>query len=83
MEIREGFRRVPSRPIALAMAVLAVVALALTVWFVLGSNSQVRSTGNDRTLLTNTVQQRCGDAFSPHDPVCRPAADPYSPHDAL
>src|SRR6184192_73418 len=35
MEIRENFRTVPSRPIAVALALLAVLALALTTWYVL------------------------------------------------
>jgi len=81
VEIREGFRTVPSRPIALVLAALAVVALALTVWFVLGTG--VRSTVNDRTFTPTVQSQACGDPYSPHDSVCKPASDPYSPHDKL
>ena len=81
MEIRENFRTVPTRPIALVLAALAVVALALTVWFVLGTG--VRSTVNDRTFTPTVQPQACGDAYSPHDSVCKPASDPYSPHDKL
>ena len=81
MEIREGFRTVPSRPIALVLAALAVVALALTVWFVLGTSA--RSTVNDRTFAPTVHPQACGDPYSPHDSVCNPTGDPYSPHDKL
>jgi len=83
MEIRRGFRTVPSRPIALALAVLAVLALALTTWYVFGVSVQTRGIANDRTLVTNVQPQVCGDAYSPHDPVCGPKTDPYSPHDKL
>ena len=81
MEIRESFCTVPSRPIALVLAALAVVALALTVWFVLSTG--VRSTVNDRTFTPTAQSQACGDPYSPHDSVCKPASDPYSPHDTL
>ena len=37
MEIRQELRRVPTRPIVLLMAFLAVLALALTGWYTLGS----------------------------------------------
>jgi hypothetical protein len=82
METRESFRTVPSRPIALALAVLAVLALALTSWYVFGV-VQTRGIANDRTLVTNVHPQVCGDAYSPHDPMCGPTTDPYSPHDKL
>jgi len=82
VEIRESFRTVPSRPIALALAVLAVLALALTSWYVFGV-VQTRGIANDRTLVTNVHPQVCGDTYSPHDPVCGPKTDPYSPHDQL
>ena len=81
MEIREGFRTVPSRPIALVLAALAVVALALTVWFVLGTG--VRSTVNDRTF-TPTVHAAPGTVLRQDSPSTgKPASDPYSPHDTL
>ncbi|TMG07793.1 MAG: hypothetical protein E6I06_09235 [Chloroflexi bacterium] len=83
METRESFRTVPSRPIALALALLAVLALALTTWFVFGVSNQTRGIANDRTLVTNVHPQVCGDTYSPHDPVCGPKTDPYSPHDQL
>jgi hypothetical protein len=38
MEIRQSVQRVPTRPIVLVMAFLAVLALALTSWYVLASN---------------------------------------------
>ena len=81
MEIRENFRTVPSRPIAVALALLAVLALALTTWYVLGTG--VRGTANDRTFGPTVHSQACGDPYSPHDSVCKPASDPYSPHDKL
>lgn len=81
MEIRQGFRTVPSRPIALVLAALAVLALALTAWFVLGTGA--RSSVNDRTFVTNVHPQVCGDPYSPNDQVCKPVRDAYSPHDAL
>ncbi len=82
MEIRQGFRSVPSRPIALAMAVLAVVALVLTAWFVLGAGGSAVNAGNDRQLINvQRTTQYCNDPFSPHDAVCPTSGDPYSPHD--
>jgi len=62
--------------------VLAVLALALTSWYVFGV-VQTRGIANDRTLVTNVHPQVCGDTYSPHDPVCGPKTDPYSPHDQL
>ena len=81
MEIRQGFQRVPSRPIALAMAALAVIALALTTWFVF-AGAQARPSGSDRTFVTSVAPERCGDPFSPQDPVCGGTAGAYSPHNS-
>jgi hypothetical protein len=81
LEIRQNVRTVPSGPIAIIIAALAVLALALTAWFVLGTSA--RSTVNDRTFVTNVHPQVCGDTYSPHDPVCKPSRDSYSPHDPL
>lgn len=81
LEIRQSFRTVPSRPIALVMAALAVIALALTAWFVLGANA--RGTVNNRTFVPSVHSQVCGDPYSPNDPVCKSTSDPYSPHDKL
>lgn len=80
MEIRQTVRTIPSRPIALVLAALAVLALALTTWFVLGTGA--RGTVNDRTFVT-VNPQACGDPYSPNDPLCQPVRDPYSPHDKL
>ena len=45
MEIRQGAQSVPTRPIVLLMAVLSVLALALTGWYVLTSGAPHRSVG--------------------------------------
>ena len=39
MEIRQSMLRFPTRPIVLAMVFLAVLALALTTWYVLASSA--------------------------------------------
>jgi len=52
IEIRQGFRTVPSRPIAVVLALLAVLALALTTWYVFSVSVPSRSLGNDRTNIT-------------------------------
>jgi hypothetical protein len=84
LEIRGTVRTVPSRPIALALAALAVLALALTVWYVLGTHVQSSSVGVDRAPLTNQLPLNCSnDPYSPRDPICQPYHDPYSPHDPL
>lgn len=84
MESRATFRSVPSRPIALALAVLAVLALALTTWSVLGAGSHPVSTVNDRPVVKmQRTPGYCGDTYSPHDSICPTTADPYSPRDPL
>jgi hypothetical protein len=40
VEIRQNVASVPSRPIVLVMAFLAVLAMALTAWYVLTSSSR-------------------------------------------
>ena len=80
LEIREGFRTVPSRPIAVVLALLAVLALALTTWFVFSVSGPSRSIGNDRTNNTRVGPQSC-DPYSPRDPVCQVTGDPFSPRD--
>jgi hypothetical protein len=45
VEIRQGAQSVPTRPIVLLMAVLSVLALALTGWYVLTSGAPHRSVG--------------------------------------
>jgi len=82
MEIRRTLRTVPSRPIALALAMLAVLALALTTWYVLGTQAQGGTTQVKQAPLTNHLPLNCSnDPYSPHDPICQPYHDPYSPHD--
>ena len=84
MEIRGTVRTLPSRPIALAMAVLAVLALALTAWYALGSRAQSVSPAVQRAPFTNHLPLDCkNDPYSPHDPICTPYHDPYSPHDPV
>lgn len=83
MEIRGAVRTLPSRPIALAMAVLAVVALALTGWYVLGSRA-LSSPVRERAPQVNQLPLDCkDDPYSPHDPICTPYHDPSSPHDPV
>jgi hypothetical protein len=81
LEIRQGFRNLPSRPIALAMAALAVIALALTTWFVF-AGAQPRPTGSDRTFVNSAAPERCGVPYSPSDPICSGTVGAYSPHGA-
>ena len=45
MEIRQNAQSVPTRPIVLFMAILSVLALALTGWYVLTSSAPHRSGG--------------------------------------
>ncbi|HYS98783.1 MAG TPA: hypothetical protein VEM94_10305 [Candidatus Dormibacteraeota bacterium] len=80
LEIREGFRTVPSRPIAVVLALLAVLALALTSWYVFSVSVPTRSIGNDRPNVTRVSPQSC-DPYSPRDPVCQFSSDPFSPRD--
>ena len=84
MEIRQNFRTVPSRPIALALAVLAVLALALTAWYVFDTRVQKGSPDLVQAPRPNHLPLNCSnDAYSPHDPICTPYHDPYSPHDPI
>jgi hypothetical protein len=83
MEIRGTLRTVPSRPIALVMAVLAALALALTGWYALGPRAQ-SSPAVHIAPTTNQLPLDCkNDPNSPHDPICTPYHDPYSPHDPV
>lgn len=45
MEIRQNVQRVPTRPIVLVIAILSVLAVALTSWYVLTSNPSHYSDG--------------------------------------
>ncbi len=82
MEIRQGFRSVPSRPIAVVLALLAVLALSLTTWFVFSVSGSSSSVNNHSVQDTRVAPQSC-DPNSPRDPICEPAGDSYSPHDPL
>ena len=82
MEIRQSLKTVPSRPIAVLLAVLAVLALALTTWYTLGTRTPSASPAVQQAPRTNQLPLDCkSDPYSPHDPVCVPYHDPYSPHD--
>lgn len=84
MEIRQNFRTVPPRPIALALALLAVLALALTAWYVFGLRTQVGSSELTQAPRVNHLPVSCSnDPYSPHDAICAPYRDPYSPHDPI
>jgi len=84
MEIRGRTRAVPSRPIVLAMAALAVLALALTSWYMLSARVQNSGLGVQQGPLTNQLPLDCrNDPYSPRDPSCQPNHDPYSPHDPV
>jgi hypothetical protein len=52
VEIRQGAQSVPTRPIVLFMAVLSVLALALTGWYVLTSSAPHRSVGGPTISTT-------------------------------
>ena len=43
MEIRQSAQSLPTRPIVLFMAILSVLALALTSWYVMTSSTPHRS----------------------------------------
>lgn len=84
MEIRQNLRTVPSRPIAVVLAALAVLALALTGWYVFATQEHGRSSPLVQAPLPNRLPLNCSnDAYSPHDPICTPYHDPYSPHDPI
>jgi hypothetical protein len=52
VEIRQGAQSVPTRPIVLFMAVLSVLALALTGWYVLTSSAPHRIVGGPTISTT-------------------------------
>ncbi len=84
MEIRQNLRTLPSRPIALGLAVLAVLALVLTAWFALGTRAQSTSSAVPVVHRVNQLPLDCaGDPYSPRDSICKPYDDPYSPHDPV
>jgi hypothetical protein len=92
LDTRQQARILPTRPIVFVMALLAVLALALTAWYSLGSSAnRVQSVAPDRTYANggpydNRVHGT--DPYSPRDPIEQPQAtpgntDPYSPHDPM
>ena len=84
METRQNLRTIPSRPIALAIAVLAALALALTAWYTFGLRTPTNAAPFQRAPMPNQLPLNCkDDPYSPHDPICTPYHDPYSPHDPL
>jgi hypothetical protein len=84
VETRQSIRTAPTRPIALAIAALSVLALALTSWYVFGSRAQSGSPGFVQVPRSNHLPLNCSnDPYSPQDPICTPYHDPYSPHDPV
>ena len=51
MEIRQNLRTVPSRPVVFVIAILAVLALAVTAWSVLASGSRTPA-GSGQTVTS-------------------------------
>jgi hypothetical protein len=59
MEIRQNVQRVPTRPIVLVMAILSVLALALTSWYVLTSKPPYHGGGTiSNSSLGPDAQER-------------------------
>jgi len=91
LDIRQNVTTVPTRPIAFVMAILSVVAVALTAWYSLAGGNPTLNHGTDETFVS--VGQfdgkvRGSDPYSPRDPIERPNAtgsdsDPYSPRDPV
>lgn len=55
MEIRQSVQRVPTRPIALVMAILSLVAVALTTWYALASGPASQHPATERTYAAPLV----------------------------
>jgi hypothetical protein len=54
LEIRQNLRSVPSRPVVLVIAILAVLALALTAWSVLATGAGSHNgTGTGQSVTSN------------------------------
>lgn len=82
MDTRQSLRTATTRPIAIALALLAALALALTAWYALGTRTQTTSPAMPVVHLSNQLPLDCkGDPNSARDPICQPYHDPYSPHD--
>ncbi len=60
VEIRQNVQRFPTRPIVLVMAILSVLAMALTGWYVLTSTSPSYGGGSPtvRTSMGPDAQER-------------------------
>lgn len=52
MEIRQNVRRVPTGPIFFVVAVLSVLAVALTVWYLGATRVAFHSSDRDRPNMT-------------------------------
>ena len=65
MEIQQNVVRFPTRPIVLVLALLSVLALALTAVYVLRSSAPSQNPGADRPVVTACTgmvpdaQERC------------------------
>ena len=84
MEIRQHLLRVPTRPIALLVACLSVLALALAAWYLLTAGTA--SVASVSSLPVGSCTSYGPDPYSPSDPICAKTTtgrDPYSPRDAL
>jgi hypothetical protein len=61
VEIRQNVQRVPTRPIVLVMAILSVLALALTSWYVMTSSTPHRSGGGGGAAVTQGMSPDAAD----------------------
>jgi len=83
LEIRQNLRSVPSRPVVLVIAILAVLALALTAWSVLATGAGSHNgTGTGQSVTSNLGPDTRSLKFETHvergGPVDHPSLD--SPH---
>ena len=80
LEIRQKVRIVPSRPIVLATAILAVLALALTTWYALIRSEPTHNPVFHRAPVTTVT--RCGGLVAPDtlERCQEPAQSPAVPH---
>ena len=51
MEIRQNLRTVPSRPVVVVIAILAVLALAVTAWYALAAGPRTGA-GSGQTVTS-------------------------------
>jgi hypothetical protein len=54
LEIRQNLRSVPSRPVVLVIAILSLVALAVTAWSVLAAGTGSHSGTGTGQFVTST-----------------------------